>query len=101
MQIGTESHYEDLLPSSTFIQSIVSPDCLIYDFPAHFKISLHRQSRPALCECYGTYVYLLLDFLNVANIFSIAAAAEKGIEITRSLIDLAKIENGLSKELTV
>lgn len=29
------------------------------------------------------------------------AAAEKGMEITRSLIDLAKIEHGLTKELTV
>ncbi|KAG5637929.1 hypothetical protein H0H81_002589 [Sphagnurus paluster] len=29
------------------------------------------------------------------------AAAEKGIEITRSLIDLAKIENGLSKDITM
>ncbi|KAF8873880.1 glycoside hydrolase family 51 protein [Infundibulicybe gibba] len=32
---------------------------------------------------------------------AIAAAAEKGLEITRSLIDLAKIEHDLSKELTV
>jgi len=31
----------------------------------------------------------------------LAAAAEKAIEITRSLIDLAKIEHGLSKPLTM
>ncbi|KAG6823182.1 hypothetical protein H0H93_004114, partial [Arthromyces matolae] len=30
-----------------------------------------------------------------------AAAAEKGLQITRGLIDLAKIEGDLSKELTV
>lgn len=30
-----------------------------------------------------------------------AAAAEKALEITRSLIDLAKIQNDLSKPLTV
>jgi hypothetical protein len=34
-------------------------------------------------------------------LWTAAAAAEKALEITRSLIDLAKIENGLSKELTV
>lgn len=32
---------------------------------------------------------------------TVAAAAEKALEITRSLIDLAKIENNLSKPLTV
>ncbi len=32
---------------------------------------------------------------------ALAAAAENGIEITRSLINLAKIQNGLSKPLTM
>ena len=32
---------------------------------------------------------------------SAAAAAEQAINITKSLIDLAKIENNLSKEITV
>jgi alpha-N-arabinofuranosidase len=33
--------------------------------------------------------------------FSTAAAAEKGLEITKSLIDLAKIEGDLTKDITV
>lgn len=43
-------------------------------------------SHPSLSDCILT---------------KIAAAAEKALEITRSLIDLAKIESGLSKPLTV
>jgi hypothetical protein len=31
----------------------------------------------------------------------VAAAAEKGIEITKSLIELAKIEGNLTKDITV
>lgn len=49
-----------------------------------------------------TYIHNVLNYsLSAHGNFATAAAAEKALEITRSLIDLAKIENDLSKELTV
>jgi hypothetical protein len=53
----------------------------------------------AVCSLY--HFHLRLSYQPVFTFVHIAAAAEKALEITRSLIDLAKIENGLSKSLTV
>lgn len=47
------------------------------------------------------YIYIRTCAVGCTHTINTAAAAEKALEITRSLIDLAKIESGLSKELLV
>jgi hypothetical protein len=46
-------------------------------------------------------VWTHASHLVLTELFLVAAAAEKALEITRSLIDLAKIQNNLSKPVTV
>ncbi|KAF9472405.1 glycoside hydrolase family 51 protein [Pholiota conissans] len=53
-----------------------------------------------IVDFHSIHLYTLSEGKHEVNVMG-PAAAEKGIEITRSLIDLAKIEHGLSKELTV
>ncbi|KAF9558449.1 glycoside hydrolase family 51 protein [Agrocybe pediades] len=51
-------------------------------------------------DFHSIHLYTVSEGKHLVNVVG-PAAAEKGIEITKSLIDLAKIECGLSKELTV
>ncbi|KAF8970851.1 glycoside hydrolase family 51 protein [Flammula alnicola] len=58
-----------------------------------------RKLAPVV-DFHSIHLYTVSEGKHAVNVMG-PAAAEKGLEITRSLIDLAKIESGLSKELTV
>ncbi|KAH9475530.1 putative alpha-L-arabinofuranosidase C [Psilocybe cubensis] len=58
-----------------------------------------RKLAPVV-DFHSIHLYTTSHGKHLVNVMG-PAAAEKGIEITRSLIDLAKIEGGLSKDLTV
>ncbi|KAG6917636.1 hypothetical protein DXG01_001743 [Tephrocybe rancida] len=51
-------------------------------------------------DFHSVHLYTVSEGNHAVNVMG-PAAAEKGLEITRGLIDLAKIEGNLSKELTV
>ncbi|KAF7981901.1 hypothetical protein HWV62_31493 [Athelia sp. TMB] len=51
-------------------------------------------------DFHSVHAYTVSEGKHAVNVMG-PAAAEKALEITRSLIDLAKIENGLRKALTV
>ncbi|KDR71905.1 hypothetical protein GALMADRAFT_253689 [Galerina marginata CBS 339.88] len=58
------------------------------------------QKLAPMVDYHSIHLYTLSQGKHIVNVMG-PAAAEKGLEITRSLIDLAKIESGLSKDLTV
>jgi len=58
-----------------------------------------RKLAPVV-DYHSIHLYTVSQGEHAVNVVG-PAAAEKGIEITRSLIDLAKIQNGLSKPLTI
>ncbi|KXN91890.1 putative alpha-N-arabinofuranosidase C [Leucoagaricus sp. SymC.cos] len=58
-----------------------------------------RKLAPVV-DYHSIHIYTVSQGQHAVNVMG-PAAAEKALEITRSLIDLAKIQNGLSKELTV
>ncbi|KAF8182674.1 glycoside hydrolase family 51 protein [Pholiota molesta] len=58
-----------------------------------------RKLAPVV-DFHSVHLYTVSEGKHAVNVMG-PAAAEKGLEITRALIDLAKIEHGLSKELTV
>ncbi|KAF9003031.1 glycoside hydrolase superfamily [Cyathus striatus] len=58
-----------------------------------------RKLAPVV-DYHSIHIYTVSEGNHAVNVMG-PAAAEKSLEITRSLIDLAKIESGLSKELTV
>ncbi|PPQ94930.1 hypothetical protein CVT25_004416 [Psilocybe cyanescens] len=58
-----------------------------------------RKLAPVV-DFHSIHLYTVSEGKHLVNVMG-PAAAEKGLEITRSLIDLAKIEGGLRKDLTV
>ncbi|GLB43090.1 putative glycoside hydrolase family 51 protein [Lyophyllum shimeji] len=58
-----------------------------------------RKLAPVV-DFHSVHLYTVSQGKHLVNVMG-PAAAEKGIEITRSLIDLAKIESGLKKDLTI
>ncbi|TFK32901.1 glycoside hydrolase family 51 protein [Crucibulum laeve] len=58
-----------------------------------------RKLTPVV-DFHSIHIYTVSEGKHEVNVMG-PAAAEKALEITRSLIDLAKIENSLSKQLTV
>ncbi|RDB15655.1 putative alpha-L-arabinofuranosidase C [Hypsizygus marmoreus] len=58
-----------------------------------------RKLAPVV-DFHSVHIYTVSQGKHTFNVMG-PAAAEKALEITRSLIDLAKIESSLSKELTV
>ncbi|KAG5719495.1 putative alpha-N-arabinofuranosidase C [Termitomyces sp. T112] len=58
-----------------------------------------RKLAPVV-DFHSVHLYTVSEGKHAVNVMG-PAAAEKGLEITRALIDLAKIEGGLCKELTV